>query len=95
MPDASGRYALVGVVAQSGSSSQQARQPHGGVALIATDGQRARPYAVGAQLDGRWVVHDVTRGTVVLRPMGSGSPAARVTVSDETSGAITLVLPKP
>ncbi len=74
---------------------QQTRQPHGGVALIATDGQRARPYAVGAQFDGRWVVHEVTRRSVVLRPLGSGSPAAGGAVADEASGAITLVLPKP
>jgi hypothetical protein len=96
VPDASGRYALVGVVAQGGTSAQQARQPHGGVALIATDGQRARPYAVGAQLDGRWVVHDVTRRSVVLRPLGAGSPEAGGEAQpNEGSGAITLVLPKP
>lgn len=90
VPDASGRYALVGVVAQGGVAAQQTRQPHGGVALVAIDGQRARPYAVGAELDGRWVVDEVTRRTVVLRPVAAGGPAG-----GPVPGTITLTLPKP
>lgn len=92
-PDASGRYALLGVVAE-GAGASQARRSHGGVALIATDGQRARPYAVGAPVDGRWVVHSVTNRSVVLRPMGVSEPAGGQQ-SPENVGAITLVLPKP
>lgn len=93
-PDASGRYALVGVVAEGGGASS-ARRSHGGVALIATDGQRARPYAVGATVDGRWVVHSVTNRTVVLRPMEGQELAGNQTTPENAPGAITLVLPKP
>lgn len=95
-PDASGRYALLGVVAEGNTSSgtAQVRRQAGGVALIATDGQRARTYAVGAQLDGRWVVHAVTPRTVVLRPAGTQVPTA-AGPDDSVPGAITLVVSKP
>ncbi len=93
-PDASGRYALVGVVAEGGSASQ-ARRSHSGVALIATDGQRAKPYVVGAPVDGRWVVHSVTNRTVVLRPMGVSEAAGGQQTPENVSGAITLAVPKP
>lgn len=92
-PDASGRYVLLGVVAEGGGIPS-ARRSHGGVALIATDGQRARPYAVGATVDGRWVVQAVTNRTVVLQPMGA-APAGKQTTPDNAPGTITLVLPKP
>lgn len=93
-PDASGRYALVGVVADGGRTSQVGRS-HGGVALITIDGQRAKPYAVGAPVDGRWVVHSVTTRTVVLRPVGVIEPAGNQATPENAPGAITLVLPKP
>lgn len=93
-PDAGGRYALVGVVAEGGCASSARRSP-GGVALIATDGQRARPYSVGATVDGRWKVQSVTNFTVVLRPMGVGIPAGNPQTTENVPGAITLVLPKP
>jgi hypothetical protein len=59
---------LLGVVAGSG---KDATSPHAdfrsGVALIAVDGQRARPYRVGALVDGRWRVRSFSRGTAVLQ----------------------------
>lgn len=91
--DASGRYALMGVVADGREA--QSRRSHSGVALIATDGQRARPYAVGAQVDGRWVVHSVAKRAVVLLPVGATEPAGDQATPENAPGAITLVLPKP
>ena len=93
-PDASGRYVLLGVVAEGGGVSS-AHRSHGGVALIATDGQRARPYAVGATVDGRWVVQAVANRTVVLRPMGVSEPVGVPQTPENAPGAITLVLPQP
>lgn len=95
-PDASGRYTLMGVVAEGhASGAAHSRRQAGGVALIATDGQRARPYAVGAQLEGRWVVHAVTQRTVVLRPTGVQVPTGAAAYEGSVPGTITLAVPKP
>ena len=84
-PDTTGRYALVGVVAEGGGAqSASAHRRAGGVALITVDGQRARPYAVGAVVDGRWVVHQVNQREVQLR-----ASDAR-----DNGPSLTLVLPK-
>jgi len=48
---AASRFALLGVVADTSS---------GGAALIAVDGKPARPFAVGASVDGRLVLQSVT-----------------------------------
>jgi general secretion pathway protein C len=59
------RYSLLGVVA-SGDSSRQ------GAALIAVDDQPARPYRVGAVLEGGLVLQSVGRATARLGPSVSG-----------------------
>lgn len=92
-PDASGRYLLMGVVADGGQSvAGQSHRVQTGVALIAIDGQRARPYAVGAQVDGRWVVHQVTRRNVVLRPVGVNGAADGAVGTDPLAGSLTLAM---
>jgi general secretion pathway protein C len=50
-PSVSSRFVLMGVVADSAS---------GGTALIAVDGKPARPFRVGAGVDGRLVLQSVT-----------------------------------
>lgn len=85
-PDMAARYQLVGVVAEKGGAGSG-----GGVALIATDGQRPLPYAVGTRVDGRWVVHQVTSQTVVLRPFAASGGAQAA----DHSGVLTLRLAKP
>jgi general secretion pathway protein C len=50
-PSASSRFVLMGVVADTSS---------GGAALISVDGKPARPFRVGASVDGRLVVQSVT-----------------------------------
>ncbi|MBW0169075.1 MAG: type II secretion system protein N [Hydrogenophaga sp.] len=53
------RYILLGVVAVGAQD---------GAALIAVDGQPARPYRVGSPLDGGLVLQAVTRNAVKLGP---------------------------
>jgi len=54
---ASTQYVLVGVVSDSAS---------GGAALIAVDGQPAKPFRVGATVDGRLLLKSVTVRRAVL-----------------------------
>lgn len=75
------RYTLSGVMAVG-------RDGQSGVALIATDGQKPKPYRVGATVDGRWAVESVSARAVVLRPLPS-------VVHSQTQGAMTLQLPPP
>ncbi len=65
-------YALVGVLADS---------RHGGAALIAVDGKAAKPYRVGAFVDGNLVVQSVVGRRAVLA------------VSMEGPAQMTLELP--
>lgn len=95
LPDASGRYTLVGVVAEGGGTRLQSAPSQQGVALIAIDGQRARPYAVGSLMDGRWVVLTVTSRAVVLRAADGREPAGASKASNDTPSVITLGLPRP
>lgn len=66
---ASSRFNLVGVLAQGGA---------GGVALIAVDGLRPKPFAVGATVGEVWVLHSVkARQAVLARPAAAdGTPEA-------------------
>lgn len=59
LPASTGRapYALVGVLANS---------LHGGAALISIDGKGAKPYRVGATVDGNLVLQSVAGRTAVL-----------------------------
>lgn len=75
------RYTLSGVMAVG-------RDGQTGVALIATDGQKPKPYRVGATVDGRWAVESVSVRAVVLRPLPS-------VVHSQTQGPMTLQLPTP
>lgn len=54
---ASTQYVLIGVVADTA---------HGGAALIAVDGKPAKPFSVGATVDGRLVLQSVTGRRAVL-----------------------------
>jgi general secretion pathway protein C len=81
VPVVPARYTLAGVMAVG-------RDGHTGVALIATDGQKAKPYRVGADVDGRWRVQSVSARTVVLSPLPS-------VVHAESQGPMTLTLPVP
>jgi general secretion pathway protein C len=85
-PEMAARYQLVGVVAEKGGAGSG-----GGVALIATDGQRPLPYPVGTRVDGRWVVHQVTSQTAVLRPFAATGAAQ----SGDPMAGLTLRLAKP
>jgi general secretion pathway protein C len=60
------RLALLGVVANS-------RQ--GGIALIAVDGKPARPFRVGAKVDGDWLLQSVAPRRAVLTPVAEGQAA--------------------
>ena len=68
------RFALVGVLA--------GRQSGGGAALIAIDGQPARPFRVGATVDAGLVLQSLGQGQVQLGASRDG-PAA-----------LTLQIPK-
>ena len=73
-PPASSRFVLAGVVADSA---------HGGAALIAVDDQPAKPYRIGAAVDGRLVLQSVAARRAVL--------AANMSAPAE----VTLELPLP
>lgn len=75
VPDMSGRFKLTGVVAARGGS-------RGGVALISIDGQPARAYRVGEQLDPQ-----LSLQSVALR-------SAQIGGADGSAG-FTLELPPP
>lgn len=56
----SNRFRLLGVLAPV-PASDPAKASTGGVALIAVDGKPARPFAVGARLEGEMVLQGVSR----------------------------------
>lgn len=72
------RYALLGVV------STGARQ---GAALIALDGQPARPYRVGAMLDGGLVLQAVDRRGARLGPALQGPTTVELALPETPSSA--------
>lgn len=53
---------------------------HRGAALIAVDGKPAKPYRVGAVVDGQWVLSAVQPRRVVLAPQGASSADAGITL---------------
>ena len=71
---ASSRFALVGVLA--------GRESGGGAALIAVDGKPARPYRVGATLDGGLVLQSL------------GPRQARLGAAVDGPAALTLEMPQ-
>ena len=74
VPSSASRFALVGVLA--------GRQSGGGAALIAIDGQPAKPFRVGATVDAGLVLQSLGQGQVQLGASRDG-PAA-----------LTLQIPK-
>jgi general secretion pathway protein C len=80
VPDVNARYVLVGVLAGAAT-------PEGhGVALIAVEGQKPRPFAVGAVVEGQWVVQRVTARGATLVPQGA---------SAAEGAGLTLSMPDP
>lgn len=73
-PAAPPRYNLLGVVAVGG---------RGGAALIAVDGQPARPYRVGAELEGGLVLQAVTRRSVQLGTAPGAPSSVELTLPEE------------
>ena len=71
---ASSRFVLVGVLAGSRSGA--------GAALIALDGQPAKPYRVGAQVDAGWVLQAV------------GPRQARLGATSTGPASLTLEMPQ-
>lgn len=78
--DVNARYVLVGVLAGSATSDGH------GVALIAVEGQKPQPFAVGAVVDGQWVVRRVTARGATLVPQGA---------SAAEGAGLTLSMPDP
>ena len=72
-PSAGSRFALLGVVSDASGS---------GAALISVDGKPARPFRVGASVDGRLVLQSVTGRRVALAG-GAGGTGAPVEVTLE------------
>ncbi len=70
------RYNLLGVVADR-------RQQ--GAALIAIDGEPARPYAVGAELEGGLVLQSVDRRVARLGPTLEGPSTVELAVPEESA----------
>lgn len=72
-PGLASRFKLVGVMAPRGAQRERPQ----GVALIAVDGKPARPYRVGARLDGELVLQTVALRSATLGPQG-GAPALQL-----------------
>jgi general secretion pathway protein C len=66
VPSAASRFKLMGVVAERGQ---------GGYALIAIDGKPARPYTVGAAVEGALVLQSVAPRSAALAPGVDAVPA--------------------
>jgi general secretion pathway protein C len=73
VPDAAGRFKLIGVMAPR--SREAASTPGQGVALIAVDGKPARPYRVGAAIEGEFVLRSVAARSVTIGLATSTSAA--------------------
>lgn len=74
-PELSSRFILTGVMApkKSPAGSAKPQGPGPGLALIAVDGQPAKPYALGAKLDDNLTLLAVTLRSASIGPEG-GSP---------------------
>ncbi len=79
--DASSRMALVGVVANA---------KNGGSALISIDGKPARPFRVGAAVDGDWLLQSVAPRRAVLSSLGNGANSSGAAGANNS---VTLELP--
>lgn len=72
-PDPGARMRLVGVVAGRAS---------GGVALISIDGQAAKPYRVGSQIDDGYRLTKVAKRSATLSPVQSAGAAFTLELPD-------------
>jgi general secretion pathway protein C len=70
VPELSSRFVLTGVMAPKKSPTGEARPQGSGLALIAVDGQAAKPYALGAKLDGNLTLLAVTLRSASIGPEG-------------------------
>ena len=69
----SNRFRLLGVLAPLPANGA-AKPSTAGVALIAVDGKPARPYAVGARLEGEMVLQSISRRAASIGP-AQGAPS--------------------
>jgi general secretion pathway protein C len=69
-PQAASRFRLVGLMAPRSGGRE-------GIALLQVDGKPARPYRVGALVDGDWVLQSVQPRSIALGPRG-GAEALRL-----------------
>jgi general secretion pathway protein C len=65
-PEASSRFRLVGVAAPLASAPQ-------GIALVSIDGKPARPFRVGAHVDGDLLLRSVAQRSAVFGPASGGT----------------------
>ena len=72
-PELSSRFVLTGVMAPKKALGAATRPQGPGLALIAVDGQPAKPYALGAKLDGNLTLLAVTLRSASIGPEG-GAP---------------------
>jgi general secretion pathway protein C len=73
-PELSSRFVLSGVMAPKGASSTGSAQGRtAGLALIAVDGKPPKPFALGAKVDGDWVLLAVSLRSASIGPAG-GAP---------------------
>lgn len=87
----SNRFRLLGVLAPV-SAPGATRPSTFGVALIAVDGKPARPYVVGARLDGDMVLQSVSRRSASIGP-AEGAPGIVLELPPPAAPA-TGVLPR-
>jgi general secretion pathway protein C len=80
-PSLASRFRLFGVMAPKPS---EVRAGAGGLALIAVDGKPAKPFPVGAAVDGDLVVQSVSLRTASLGPV-RGGPAVLLELPPPTS----------
>jgi general secretion pathway protein C len=71
--DVAGRFRLIGVMAPRGDSAENGQ----GIALIAIDGKPARPYRIGAPVDGELVLQSVSQRGAAIGPRAA-APSVRL-----------------
>jgi general secretion pathway protein C len=69
-PELSSRFVLTGVMAPKKSPGGAGKSQGPGLALIAVDGQPAKPFALGAKLDGNLTLLAVTLRSASIGPEG-------------------------
>lgn len=88
-PAAASRYRLVGIAAPKSGAGED-----GGVALIAVDGKPARPFRVGAPVDGELTLRSVDLRTASLG-LRNGAEAVILEIAPRSVAATGTVPPAP